>query len=212
MEKLREISLEAYDRLIGVELADLAVEGCITKAPCGGEKAGRRSVDRGKGGIKRSTVVDARGILLGTVIAPANHHDSPRLEATLDTLGSLGELPVGRTCIWTAPTIRTPLAASWRLVGWSGRSTRRASRLRLEPGCAGLWSARIPNTTPTRSWCGARSARCGSSISGWRSQTWTSSIGGSSGKDGCATAGKADLLGNHDLLTEPLSRSRCEVE
>jgi transposase len=32
MERLREISLDAYDRLIGLELADLAVDGCITKA------------------------------------------------------------------------------------------------------------------------------------------------------------------------------------
>jgi transposase len=93
MERLREISLEAYDRLIGLELADLAVDGCITKAPCGGEKAGRSPVDRGKGGVKRSTVVDARGIPLGTIVAPANRHDSPLLEATLDTLGPLGELP-----------------------------------------------------------------------------------------------------------------------
>jgi transposase len=93
METLREISLEAYDRLIGLELADLAVDGCITKAPCGGEKAGRSPVDRGKGGTKRSTVVDAKGIPLGTVVAPANRHDSPLLEATLDTLGPLGELP-----------------------------------------------------------------------------------------------------------------------
>jgi transposase len=95
MEKLREISLEAYDRLIGLELADLALDGCITKAPCGGEKAGKSPVDRGKGGIKRSTVVDARGIPLGTLVAPANHHDSPLLEATLDTLEPLGELPEG---------------------------------------------------------------------------------------------------------------------
>jgi transposase len=86
MERLREISLEAYDRLIGLELADLAVDGCITKAPCGGEKAGRSPVDRGKGGVKRSTVVDARGIPLGTIVAPANRHDSPLLEETLDTL------------------------------------------------------------------------------------------------------------------------------
>ena len=34
MEKLREIFLGAYDRLIGLELSDLAVDGCITKAPC----------------------------------------------------------------------------------------------------------------------------------------------------------------------------------
>jgi len=33
MERLRDISLEAYDRLIGLELSDLAVDGCITKEP-----------------------------------------------------------------------------------------------------------------------------------------------------------------------------------
>ena len=56
MDALREMVLEAYDRFIGVELADVAVDGCITKAPCGGEKAGRNPVDGGKQGTKRSTV------------------------------------------------------------------------------------------------------------------------------------------------------------
>jgi hypothetical protein len=32
MERLREISLDAYDRLIGLKLSDLAVDCCITKA------------------------------------------------------------------------------------------------------------------------------------------------------------------------------------
>jgi hypothetical protein len=72
---------------------NLAMDCCITKAPCGGEKAGKSPVDRGKGGIKRSTVVDARGIPLGTITAPANRHDSPLLETALDTLEPLGELP-----------------------------------------------------------------------------------------------------------------------
>ena len=45
MERLRQICLEAYDRLIGLELSEVAVDGCVTKAPCGGEKAGRSPVD-----------------------------------------------------------------------------------------------------------------------------------------------------------------------
>jgi transposase len=93
MEKLREMVLEAYDRIIGLEVSDIAVDCCITKAPCGGERAGRSPVDRGKRGIKRSTVVDANGIPLGTVTAPANRHDSPLLGETLDTLEVLGPLP-----------------------------------------------------------------------------------------------------------------------
>jgi transposase len=95
MEALREMALAAYDRFIGLDLADVAVDGCITKAPCGGEKAGTSPVDRGKRGTKRSTAVDARGIPLGTVTAPANRHDSPLLPETLDavaeTLGGLAE-------------------------------------------------------------------------------------------------------------------------
>jgi hypothetical protein len=49
MERLRQISLDAYDRLIGLELSEVAVDCCITKAPCGGEKVGRNPGDRGKG-------------------------------------------------------------------------------------------------------------------------------------------------------------------
>jgi hypothetical protein len=93
MATLRKLSLEAYDKLIGLQLSDVAVDCCITKAPCGGEKAGRNPVDRGKQGIKRSAVVDAKGIPLGAVTAPANRYDSPLLDETLDTLGVLGELP-----------------------------------------------------------------------------------------------------------------------
>jgi hypothetical protein len=48
-------------------------------------------VDRGKRGIKRSTMVDANGIPLGVVSAPANRHDSPLLAPTLDrALEALG--------------------------------------------------------------------------------------------------------------------------
>jgi transposase len=80
MEALEGMALESYDRTIGLELFEVAVDGCITKAPCGGEKAGRSPVDRGKQGIKRSTVVDADGIPLSVITAPANRHDSPLLD------------------------------------------------------------------------------------------------------------------------------------
>jgi transposase len=91
MEVLEEMALESYDRIIGLELSEVVVDGCITKAPCGGEKAGRSPVDRGKRGIKRSVVVDAEGIPLGVIAAPANRHDSPLLGETLNTAGELPE-------------------------------------------------------------------------------------------------------------------------
>ena len=56
IDTMRTIVLEAYDRYIGLELSEVAVDCCITKAPCGGQKAGRSPVDRGKQGTKRSTL------------------------------------------------------------------------------------------------------------------------------------------------------------
>lgn len=86
METLHTLALAAYDRMIGLALEDVAVDCCLTKAPCGGEMAGRSPVDRGKQGLKRSLVVDATGIPLATVVAPANRHDSQLLGPTLDAL------------------------------------------------------------------------------------------------------------------------------
>lgn len=82
-ERLHTLVLEHYDRMIGLELDDVAVDGCITKAPGGGEAAGRSPVDRGKQGLKRSTVTDATGIPLHVVATGANRHDAPLLGPTL---------------------------------------------------------------------------------------------------------------------------------
>lgn len=90
---LKQIVLDAYDRIVGLLLDDLAIDGCITKAPGGGDVAGRSPVDRGKQGMKRSLMVEAHGIPLGRVLAGANRHDSPLLEPTLDRLDDLGPLP-----------------------------------------------------------------------------------------------------------------------
>jgi transposase len=93
MDDLDERVREAYNRAIGLDLADVAVDCCITKAPCGGEKAERILVDRGKRGIKRSMMVDAEGIPLGVVAVRADRHDSPLLAPTLDAAKASIELP-----------------------------------------------------------------------------------------------------------------------
>src|SRR5947209_2569856 len=93
MEALEDMALGAYDRAVGLDLADVAVDCCITKAPCGGQKAGRSPVDRGKRGLKRSMMVDAEGIPLGVVAAPANRHDSPLLSKRLEAAEASTELP-----------------------------------------------------------------------------------------------------------------------
>ena len=92
-EQVHTLALRAYDRMLGLELDDLAVDGCVTKAPSGGEVAGRSPVDRGKQGLKRSLVTDGRGIPLHVVSAGANRHDAPLLAPTLAGLAKLDGLP-----------------------------------------------------------------------------------------------------------------------
>jgi len=78
--------------MAGLVQRDIAVDGCITKAP-GGECAGRSPVDRGQPGMKRSSMVEGKGIPLGRVLAPANRHDSRLLAPALDKLDQIGRLP-----------------------------------------------------------------------------------------------------------------------
>jgi transposase len=106
-EQLRLLVLAAYDRLFGLELDHLAVDGCITKAPCGGQVAGPSPVDRRKQGLKRSVATEARGIPLAAVPAPANRRDDGLLPATLDAVGLLGPLP-------QRPTVHLDAGYDWQ--------------------------------------------------------------------------------------------------
>ncbi len=111
--KLKQIALEAYDRIVGLLLQEIAVDGCITRAPGGGECAGRSPVDRGKQGMKRSSMVEGHGIPLDRVLAAANRHDSPLLAATLDKLDDLGPLPDEiRVTLTPGTTRRKPAMSS----------------------------------------------------------------------------------------------------
>ncbi|MFE3883859.1 IS5 family transposase [Streptomyces lydicus] len=91
--RLKQIALESYDRIVGLELDRIVVDGSIAKAPGGGEVAGRSPVDRGKQGLNRSGMTDGYGIPLGRVLAGANRHDSPLLAATVDLLEDLEPMP-----------------------------------------------------------------------------------------------------------------------
>jgi hypothetical protein len=174
MERLREICLEAYDRLIGLKLSEVAVDCCLTKAPCGGEKAPRSPVDRGKRGIKRPMAVDASGVPLGGVSAPAKAATTRRSWSPpwRRRQRRWGCFPRKRACTWTEATTRFSPASVLRSWGLGGRSRERVSRRRIGPRIGGWSSGRARGTTPTRSWCGARSGRGGSSTSGWPSPTW----------------------------------------
>jgi hypothetical protein len=120
MDALEEIARQAYDGAIGLDLSEVALDCCITKAPCGGEKAGTNPVDRDKGGLKRSAMVDACGVPLGAVAAPANCHDSPLLAPTLDALPTLGGLPEQVRYTSIGPTTRRSLAGFCKKAGLRG--------------------------------------------------------------------------------------------
>jgi transposase len=92
-DRLRLTCLDAYEKMIGLDLADVAVDGCTNKAPCGGECAGRSPVDRAKGGMKRSQLTDGAGVPIATVSAPANTVDHALLPETLDALKDFQPLP-----------------------------------------------------------------------------------------------------------------------
>jgi hypothetical protein len=156
MDILEQIVKDTYDRTIGLELSDIAVDCCITKAPCGGERSGTSPVDRGKGGIKRSVAVDADGIPLGSVGAPANRHDSPLLPGTLDSVEEiLGALPeparVHLDRGYDSDLTRKRLAQRDLI----GVISEKGKPSRFGPQTVGWWSAPTPGKTPTRSWCGA---------------------------------------------------------
>ena len=95
MPHLHALVLAQYDRLIGLDLRHVCVDGCITKAPGGGEVSGRSPVDRGKQGRKRSLLTDAAGVPLHLVAAGANCPDSRLLGETLAGLDRLTSVPPG---------------------------------------------------------------------------------------------------------------------
>ena len=83
-------SLDGYDRIIGLDLSDVAVDGSQHKAPFGGEGTGPNPVDRGKRGWKWSIATDRNGIPIGWEIAGANRNDCVLLEPTLDAVDGRG--------------------------------------------------------------------------------------------------------------------------
>jgi transposase len=70
-----EEALCAYDKIIGLDLSEVAVDGSQHKAPRGGEGTGPNPVDRGRSGWKWSLLTDKAGIPVGWATDGANRHD-----------------------------------------------------------------------------------------------------------------------------------------
>jgi len=87
-----EEALRAYDRIVGLRLDELALDGSQHKAPAGGEGTGPNCTDRGKRGWKWSIVAGLDGIPVGWTVAAANNNDCKLLEPTLDAVAARGLL------------------------------------------------------------------------------------------------------------------------
>src|SRR5262245_18714109 len=106
--------------MLGLDLEDLAVDGCSTKAPAGGAAAGRSPVDWGKQGLKRSVVTDGTGVPSHKVRARANRNDAPLLVPTLAGWDRSAGLPEDLTIHLDWGSDRHPTRPCWR--SWATRA------------------------------------------------------------------------------------------
>ena len=142
-EALHAAALRAYDQIIGLELGDVAVDGCLTKAPCGG-RAGR-AVPGGPAQGRAETLGGQRRLR-----HPAGHRlrrgEPARLAAAGPHPGGRqqqldGILPEDRTChLDRGYDSRSPASCSmsWAL---TARSPARAFPPPSRPAPAGSWNA-----------------------------------------------------------------------
>jgi transposase len=85
-DQLKHEALAAFDRIVGLDLDDVALDGSLHKAPYGGEGTGPNPTDRGKLGWKWSVASERHGIPIGWAIDGANRNDCVLLEPTLEAV------------------------------------------------------------------------------------------------------------------------------
>ncbi len=170
-DQLRVDAIHAYDRIIGLDLTEVALDGSLHKAPCGGEGTGINPTDRAKLGWKWSIAVDANGIPIGWAIDGANRNELNLLGPTLDDVARPDCSPRSTPCISTAATTtpkRVRHLASYGLADLNiqhrkpkGPTEKTTTRTRTAMGRrrhqlvavelrATPPQHRPPNTTPTR--------------------------------------------------------------
>lgn len=113
-DALAEEAIAGYDRIRGLDLSEVSVDGSLHKAPCGGEGTGKNPTDRGKLGWKWSIATEATGLPIGWAADGANRHDIRLLAPTLDAVGHRGlDLDIGTLHLdrgYDANSVRDDLA------------------------------------------------------------------------------------------------------
>lgn len=93
-DRLRAEALDAFGRVIGLDLDVVALDGSIHKAPCGGEGTGKSPVDRGKLGWKWSVAAAGLHHDIGTLSLDRGY-DSNKVRSRLAERG-LRDLDIQR--------------------------------------------------------------------------------------------------------------------
>src|SRR5581483_10043639 len=84
--KLWEAGLLEYDFFEGIDWSFLSMDGCMTKAPLGGERTGKNPTDRAKKGVKRSLLVEGSGVPVGLAVDGANRPDMKMVRETIESI------------------------------------------------------------------------------------------------------------------------------
>jgi len=91
-EALKTEAMAAFDRIIGLDLSEVSIDGSLHKAPYGGEGTGPNPTDRGKLGWKWSVASERHGVPIGWAIDGANRNDVRMLEPTIEAVAAVGLL------------------------------------------------------------------------------------------------------------------------
>jgi transposase len=83
-------AIASFDKIIGLDLSEVAVDGSLHKAPAGGHGTGKNPTDRAKLGWKWSIMTDKNGIPIGWTIEGANRNDCVLLEPTIANAAERG--------------------------------------------------------------------------------------------------------------------------
>ena len=114
-DELCKEALAAFDRIVGLDLEEVALDGSLHKAPCGGEGTGPNPTDRAKIGWKWSVASERHGVPIGWAISGANRNDVRLLEPTLGAVAAAGLLEdIGTLHLdrgYDYPVVRSRLAA-----------------------------------------------------------------------------------------------------
>ena len=198
-DQLTTEALTAFDRIVGLDLDVVAIDGSLHKAPYGGEGTAKSPVDRAKLGWKWSVASERSGIPIGWAIDGAHRNDVKLLEPTLDAITERGLLAdIGTVALdrsYDYPKIRTQLHNRGLVeldIQRRGTKPPPGTPPRLTSNCQMLWmrsdrqaatgSSGLGWVSGFLSWCWpsmktaparTRAARCGALMR--RQRSWAAS-------------------------------------